>query len=83
MTDLYYKMMNDFYNCHPQFAGLMETCEDAFEDEESFLEWVEWEYQCICDPDELDWIADMLNDNPKEVYKLRAKIKKLLNKYSK
>ena len=77
------KMFKEFYECHEEFGALIDNCPDGFEDKESFLEWVKDWYCAICSADELYWVSDMLYYNPKEVYKLRARIKYRLNKYSK
>ena len=75
------QMYKEFEECHPEFSALMEACYDGYWDKESFLEWAEWNYESICDPEELDWIYDWLQYNPKEVYQLRARIKYRLNKW--
>ena len=75
------KMYKEFEECHPEFRALIDNSPDGFEDKGSFLEWAEDWYYAICSPDELDWVSDMLYDNPKEVYRLRGRIKYRLDKW--
>lgn len=49
--------------------------------EKALLDEVKYFSDMIESPDELCWIADMLYDNPKKVYKLRSQVKYYLKKW--
>tara|TARA_Y100001963_G_C6466405_1_gene302521 strand:- start:214 stop:510 length:297 start_codon:yes stop_codon:yes gene_type:complete len=48
---------------------------------ETFLKEMEYFSDSISSPDELCWIDDMLDNNPKEVYKLRQHMKYYIKKW--
>ena len=81
------KMWSDFNSIEPISELLFIANEDddqplVYWNEKTLLMEMEWIQDSI-NSNDLYWIEDMLLQNPKEVYKLRSKVKYYINKWKK